>query len=55
MACVSTRVDGLLPVELNEMEKKKRAHLNRPPAVPDVPCERRQFHDKHHLRASDVV
>jgi hypothetical protein len=34
---------------------EKKAHLNRPPAVPDVPRKRRQFHDKYHLRASDIV
>ena len=35
--------------------EKKKAHLNRPAAVPNVPRKRRQFHDEHHLRASDIV
>ena len=34
---------------------EKMIYLNRPSAVPDIPRKRRQFHDKHHLRASDMV
>ena len=55
MVRVGTRV-GLLTVSgLHAIQLKKKAHLNRSPAVPDVPRKRRQFHDKHHLRASDAV
>ena len=34
---------------------KGRAHLDWPPAVPSVPRKCCQLHDKHHLRARDVV